>query len=90
MKRRITHNTHPGEIFSEEIIKPSKLTVVQAAELLKITSATLSNIINGNSPILPDIAIRIAKVFGGNPDLWLRLQRSYDLKETESKSYNDD
>lgn len=83
MKRGIKENTHPGELLREEVISACNLTVTHAAELLRVTRPTLSNILNGKAAISPNMAIRIAKVFGGNPDLWLRLQTTYDLREAE-------
>ena len=88
MERGIKHNTHPGEILKEEIIKANSLTVVEAARLLKITRSTLSNIINEKSAITPAVALRIAKVFGGNAALWVRLQTSYDLRKAEQEFEN--
>lgn len=85
MKRGIEHNTHPGEILREEVIKAHSLTTVRAAELLKVTRPTLSKILNGNSVITPNMAIRISRVFGGNPELWVRLQTSYALIEAEKE-----
>ena len=87
-KRGITHNTHPGEILREEIIKANRLTVAETAELLKVTRPTLSNIVNGKSAITPAMALRIAKVFGGNASLWVRLQMSYDLRKAEQEFEN--
>jgi plasmid maintenance system antidote protein VapI len=34
------------------------------------------------------MAIRIAKVFGGNAGIWLRLQTSYDLRVAEKEFEN--
>ena len=73
--------THPGEILKELVIKPHNLTIKKAAEQLKVSRSTLSNIINGRSPITKNIAMRIATVFGGNAGIWMRLQASYDLQE---------
>lgn len=83
MKRGIKHNTHPGELLREEVINACNLTVIQASKLLRVTRPTLSNILNGKASISPNMAIRIAKVFGGNPELWVRLQTSYDLRQAE-------
>ncbi len=85
MKRGIQHNTHPGELLCQEVKKANNLTVVKASQLLKVTRPTLSKILNGRSAITPNMAIRITKVFGGNPDLWLRLQANYELKEAEKE-----
>jgi len=88
MERGIIHNTHPGEILKEEVIRANFLTVSETAGLLKITRSTLSNIINGKSAITPVIALKIAKVFGGNAALWVRLQTSYDLRKAEQDFEN--
>lgn len=85
LTRAIKHNTHPGEILLNQIVKPNNLTVDKAAKYLGITRPTLSNIVNGKSAITPIMAIRISKVFGGNPAFWVRLQTSYDLREAEKE-----
>ena len=83
MTRGIKINTHPGEILREEVIKANNLSIIKAAALLKVTRPALSNITNGKAAISPNMAIRIARVFGGNAELWLRLQAAYDLREAE-------
>ena len=88
MERGIAHNTHPGEILREEIINAYHLTVAETAGLLKVTRPTLSNIVNGKSAVTPEMALRIAKVFGGNASLWVRLQMSYDLRKAEREFKN--
>jgi len=85
MKRAIEHNTHPGEILYEEIIKANRLTVQHAADLLHTTRPNLSSIINGKSAVTPNMAIRIARVFGGNASLWMRLQMSYNMRKAEKE-----
>lgn len=49
---------------------------------------TLSKIANGKGAITPNIALRIEKVFGGQADFWLRMQRGYDLIEEKVKFEN--
>lgn len=83
MNRKIKHNTHPGEILKEEVILANALTITDAASLLGISRAVLSTVLNRKSPITPELAIRIAKVFGGTADIWLRLQLSFDMIEAE-------
>lgn len=88
MKRRIEHNTHPGEVLKEEIIRANQLTIAKAAELLGVTRPTLSNILNEKASITPNMSLRLAKVFGGNADFWLRMQLSHDLRKAE-KQFNE-
>ena len=86
MKRKIAHNTHPGELFREEIIVPNRLTITEVAAMLGVTRPSLSNVINEKAAISPMMALSIAKVFGGNAELWIRMQASYDLREAEKKA----
>ena len=47
--------------------------------MLKVSRQALSNIVNQKADVSPEMALRIATVFGGTPDIWLRLQAKYDL-----------
>jgi len=78
MKREM-ELTHPGEMLKIEIVEGRHLTIAKAAELLGVTRATLSNILNGKSSITPNMALRVETVFGGAARFWVRLQSSYDL-----------
>ncbi|UKB79563.1 HigA family addiction module antitoxin [Chryseobacterium sp. MEBOG07] len=89
LTRGIKHNTHPGEILLNQIVKANNLTVDKAAKHLGITRPTLSNIVNGKSAITPIMAIRISKVFGGNPAFWIRLQSAFDLRKAEQEFEED-
>lgn len=74
------HNpAHPGEILRELCIAPLGLTVTDVAERLMVTRKTLSSILNGHSGISPEMALRLAKAFGGTPEHWLEMQVQYDL-----------
>lgn len=84
MERSVKTNMHPGLILKEDVFEPYNLSISAAAGLLGVTRLTLSKIVNGKGSITPNIALRIEKVFDGNADFWLRMQRGYDLlKEYE-------
>jgi len=85
LPRAIKHNTHPGEILSEMILKANNLTVEKASQLLGVSRPNLSNVVNCKSGISPLMAIRISKVFGGNAAIWIKLQYSYDLRKAEKE-----
>jgi addiction module HigA family antidote len=55
--------------------------VTEGARVLGVTRATLSNLINAHAGISPEIAIGLAKTFGGDPETWLKLQMQYDLAQ---------
>ena len=88
MKRANTTNIHPGIVLKEDVIDVNQLTIGRAANFLGISRLTLSKITNGKGSITPNIALRIEKVFGGNADFWLRMQRGFDLIEEKQKFEN--
>lgn len=70
---------HPGEILREEVIAANELTITEAARLLGVSRQMLNNIIHEKSDITPEMAFRIAKVFGGTADVWANMQTKYNL-----------
>jgi len=70
---------HPGETIRELCLKPSGLTVTDAAKGLGVSRKTLSSLLNGRFGISPEMAIRLSKAFGGSPESWLIQQAQYDL-----------
>ena len=76
---------HPGRHIRLEYLEPLGLSVTEAARILGVTRANLSNILNGKSGISPEMAVRLAKAFGGTAEIWLRLQASYDLAQVRRR-----
>src|SRR5271169_4718233 len=70
---------HPGRILREDCLEPLGLTVTAVAKVLGVTRQALNNVVNGKSGISPEMAIRLSKAFGSNPETWLRMQLAYDL-----------
>ena len=71
--------THPGEMLAEEFLAPHGLTQVELAQRLGVPFQRVNQIVNGRRGITPDTALRLARFFGTTPDLWLNLQRAWDL-----------
>lgn len=74
---------HPGEILAEELDELG----VSAAELgrqLHVPTNRVTQILNGKRAITADTALRLGQWFGTGPELWLNLQRSYDLRVAEA------
>jgi len=62
---------HPGVVVLQECIEPSGLTITRAAAALGVTRNTLSELVNAKRGISPEMAVRLAKVFGGTEQGWL-------------------
>ena len=76
---RMHKPAHPGEILREMYLEPLGLTVTDAAKALGITRKTLSELVNKRSGVSTSMALRLSKAFGTTPELWLNMQRNYDL-----------
>ncbi|MBC8318822.1 MAG: HigA family addiction module antidote protein, partial [Desulfobulbaceae bacterium] len=44
-----------------------------------VSRKTLSKIINGHGAVSPDMALRLSRAFETTPELWMNLQKNYDL-----------
>lgn len=81
--------THPGIILMEDYLKPLSITIQDMASTLGVSRKTLSKIINGRGAVTPDMALRLSRAFDSTPELWLNLQKNYELWHAahDSKSW---
>ncbi len=77
---------HPGDLIRTEIIEALGLNVSQAAEILKVRRATLSDLLHGKSALTPEMALRIEKAFGPDMNHLLRMQLAYDVAKARRHS----
>jgi antitoxin HigA-1 len=73
--------THPGEMLVEEFMRPYGLTQVALAERIGVPFQRVNQIINRRRSITPDSALRLSRLFGTTPELWLNMQQAWDLYE---------
>jgi len=74
------HNPpHPGEFIREVYITPFDISVRKVAESLDVSPSTLTRLLNGDSNVSPEMALRLSKAFGRSPESWLAMQDQYDL-----------
>ena len=85
--KRALPPTYPGEILREEVLPALRLSMMDAAEKLGITRQTLHRIIARRDPrpVTPEMAVRLGKLCGNGPRLWLNLQSAYDLWHAERR-----
>jgi addiction module HigA family antidote len=69
---------HPGAFVRDEVLEPYGLTIAKAAEALGVRRATLSDLVNGNAALSPEMALRVEKAFGVSMDTLLRMQAWHD------------
>src|SRR5438046_689132 len=76
---------HPGRIVRQDCLEPLGLTVTKGAKVLGVTRQALNNLVNGKSGISPEMAVRLSKAFGSQPETWLRIQMNYRSEEHTSE-----
>ena len=86
MRRMIRRPTHPGNIIKEDYLLPLSITIKDMAANLGVSRKTLSKITNERGAITPDMALRLSRALDTTPDLWLNLQKNYDLWQAETES----
>jgi addiction module HigA family antidote len=70
----------PGEILSEEFMKPMGISINALARDIGVPPNRISEIVGGKRAISADTALRLGKYFGVSPEIWLGLQSDYDLR----------
>ena len=78
-------NIHPGEILSEEFLKPLEISAYKLSKETFMPQTRLSEIIKGKRRITADTALRLSRFFGTSARFWLGLQDDYDLEEEQSR-----
>ena len=71
---------HPGRLVKDEI-EELGLSIAEAAKGLGVTRQQLYRVINGESAITPEMAVRLESAIGSSADAWLRMQVNYDLAQ---------
>src|ERR1700732_3259833 len=71
---------HPGELLREDVLPALGRTRAEIARLLGVSRQTLHAILTERSPVTPEMALRLGKLCGNGPELWLALQTRDDLE----------
>ena len=74
---------HPGALLRLDKIPATGKTKSEIARLLGISRQHLHDIIEEKKPISPEVAVRVGKLFGGGPGIWVRMQADYDTWHAE-------
>jgi len=70
--------THPGELLREDVIPETGKSKAEIARMLGISRQHLHDVLAERKPVSPEVAVRLAKLFGNEPLFWIRMQGAYD------------
>ncbi len=69
---------HPGEILADELAEID-MSPIELGKRIEVPNNRLYQIIKGKRDITADTALRLGQFFGTGPELWMNLQKSYEL-----------
>lgn len=76
---------HPGDILREDVLPALGLTSAEAAQELRVPQQVLDAILAKDSPVSPEMAVRLGRFCGNGAGIWLRMQTAHDLWHAERK-----
>jgi len=89
MAKKLLLPIPPGEILLEDFMKPLGISMNQLARDLDVPPNRISAVVNGRRAITADTALRLAKYFGTSPDVWIGLQKDYELRVAKQTTWPD-
>jgi len=69
---------HPGEILGDEL-EEMGISSAELSRTLRVPPNRISQIVAGKRAMTADTALRLARYFGTSADLWMNLQKTYEL-----------
>jgi len=78
-------NVHPGEILSEEFLKPFGITAYRLAKETNMPLTRVMDIIKKRRKITTDTALRLSAFFGNSVEFWVGIQNEYEIREEREK-----
>jgi antitoxin HigA-1 len=81
--------THPGEMLREDFLPNYELTVSGLAGAIGVSRQSVNELLRERRAVSPEMALRLARLFGNSPEFWLNAQRAVDLWETRKAIQKD-
>lgn len=89
MKQETQIPLHPGEVLKSDYIdRFDGINQSTIADRIGVTRRAINEIVNKKRRVSPEIALKLAKLFGTKPEMWMTLQNKYDLWVNYNKNKN--
>ncbi len=79
MTKKKMEPVHPGEILTEEFLKPMGLSQNALARGLGVSPRRINEIVQRKRRVTADTALRLARFFEMSAEFWMGLQMDYEL-----------
>jgi addiction module HigA family antidote len=80
-KKRKVRPTHPGEMLREDFLPDYGLSVSSFAKAIGVSRQTVNELLRERRAVSPEMALRLARLFGNTPEFWINAQRAVELWE---------
>ncbi|MCX5515255.1 addiction module antidote protein, HigA family [Kaistia algarum] len=78
--------THPGVLLRDTVLPAlNNMSITQMADTLRVSRQQLHRVLAAEAGISPEMALRLGKFCGNGPELWLNMQRNYDLWQARER-----
>jgi addiction module HigA family antidote len=77
--------THPGAVLRDTVLPTLGMSVTDVARHLRVTRQQVHRILSEQAGISPEMALRLGKFCGNGPDLWVNMQKAYDMWHARQK-----
>lgn len=75
----LTNPAHPGEVLKELFLEPLNMSAGSLAKRLDVPRTRIERVVEGETGVSADTALRLSAFFGNSADFWMNLQYAYDL-----------
>lgn len=75
---------HPGEMLADEL-EELNMSAAALARELHVPTNRITQILTGSRALTADTALRLGQWFGTGPEIWLNLQKQYELRLAEQE-----
>ena len=76
---------HPGKFLADELAELG-MSATTLARTLRVPPNRISQILSGKRALTADTALRLSQWLGTSPELWMNLQKLYELRLAEQES----
>lgn len=76
---------HPGEVVREDVLPALGFSISEAARRLRVSRQQLHRVLACTHPVSTEMALRLGKLAGNGPGLWLRMQQNHDVWHAEQR-----
>lgn len=71
--------THPGAFFRDVVLPALGVSKSEIARALGVSRHTLYQLLDERTRVTPEMALRLGKLCGDGPEVWLAMQTKRDL-----------